>query len=51
MVRKKKIQLEFNQHEITKKKKKTEILIKIICIESHQDEFIIMYQTVVLLKH
>ena len=41
--------MEFNQDEITKKK--TEILIKIIYIESHQDEFIIMYQTVLLLKH
>ena len=43
--------MEFNQGAITKKKKKTEILIKIIWIESHQDEFIIMYQTVLLLKH
>ena len=41
--------MEFNQDEITKKK--TEILMKIIWIESHQDEFIIMYQTVLLLKH
>ena len=34
-----------------KKKKNPEILIKIILIESHQDEFIVMYQIVVLLKH
>ena len=40
----------FNQDEITNKKK-TEILMKIIWIESHQAEFIIMYQTVLLLKH
>ena len=42
--------MKFNQDESTKKKKTNEILIRIIWIES-QDDFIIMYQTAVLLKH